>query len=52
MTPLEALPYWEMHCGGRALRKHNATPREDGNLRIGVPTTRIVDEGIDSIWWG
>ena len=52
MTPLEALPNFEMHGEGCALRKHNAIPRKDGNLRIGVPTTRIVNEGIDSIWWG
>jgi hypothetical protein len=32
--------------------KPNATPKQDGNSRIGVPTTNMVDEGIDSIWWG
>jgi hypothetical protein len=32
--------------------KHNASPKEDCNLKIGVPIINIVDEKIDSIWWG
>jgi hypothetical protein len=33
-------------------RSYNATPREDDNFKIGVPAINIMDEGIDSIWWG
>jgi hypothetical protein len=30
---------------------HNATPIEGGSLGVGVPTTIIVNEGNDSMWW-
>jgi hypothetical protein len=33
-------------------KKYNATPKEVGNLGFGVLTTSLVDEGINSMWWG
>ena len=46
------MPNLKMNCWDCALRIHNATPRENVNIRTGMLTTSIVNEGIDSIWWG
>jgi hypothetical protein len=45
------MPNLKMHCEGHTLRLTQCRTIEDGNLRISVLTTCIVDERIDSVWW-